>query len=128
MVSMVASVLESFWLQDTIGAGDSTVYGPDCEPKESVDQHSPDTSPMAGETRVVRSLFCVGRERYPSVLTGNLGTGNQDGRQSGFNDESQLVFGARFDASPEGGSPGSGAEANLLATARFDSPRPNSCQ
>jgi hypothetical protein len=33
-------VLESFWLQDTIRAGDSTVYGPGREPKESVDQHS----------------------------------------------------------------------------------------
>jgi hypothetical protein len=73
-------------------------------------------------------LWFVGREAYPGFLTGNLGTGNQDGRQSGFNDENQLVFGARFDASSRDGSPESGAAAILLATALFDSPRPNSCQ
>ena len=31
-------VLESSWLQDAISTIDSTAYGPDSEPKESVDQ------------------------------------------------------------------------------------------
>ena len=33
-------VLECFWLQDTTSAIDSTDYGPDGEPKESVDQYT----------------------------------------------------------------------------------------
>jgi hypothetical protein len=34
-------VLESFWLQDTVKAIDSTAYGLNGEPKESVDQDTP---------------------------------------------------------------------------------------
>ena len=57
-------VLESFWLQDTVRAIDSTAYGLNGEPKESVDQDTPGDIAAFRRERV--PTFTVRSARTPA--------------------------------------------------------------